>query len=337
MASRTDAGLADAWRSLSGASGDDGWKLIKLDEVGACSLSAGRRFPGNSEALLVSFPGARVPAGRQLPHGRGFEVTKVPLGSNTEESLTLGLVREQAGSLDLFEAMAEDIIRSLERGSRASVQALLDIFLRRVAAWQDFMRRPGDQRLSPEEEVGLYGELLMLETMLEVGAPATDIVDGWEGPLDGLQDFVVGVGAIEVKATISATGFPARIASLEQLEDSERQPLYLAAQRLASVSDGAALPEIVDRLRARLSESGAAGLFELRLKQAGYRDEHAEHYVRTFAPAGERLFHVDPNFPRLTPGTVSSAIRSAVYTLELDHLEAEPTPLLTALRNLEII
>jgi hypothetical protein len=337
MAPRTDSGLADAWRSLSGSAVDGGWRLIPVERVGECQLSAGRRFPQNSEAVLATFPGARLPSARQLPQGRGFEVTRETLQAEADTGTTIALVREPAGSLELFEAMAEDVIAVVRRGARFSMERLLDQFLQRVAAWQDFMRRPGESRLGNEEEVGLYGELLTLEHILDGGGRPLDAVQGWEGPLDGLQDFVLGNGAIEVKTSIAVTGFPARITSLEQLDDAVRQPLYLAAQRIALTPGGTTLPALVGRLRERLAESGASGLFDMRLTKAGYLDDHAVEYVREFAPASERLFLVDSAFPRITPSTVQAAIRSAVYSIEIDQLTVQPVRLQDALRSLEVI
>ena len=53
---------AVAWHSLSGTGDEPGWRTIPVTPAGRCQLSAGRRFPGNQEALLASFPGASLPA-----------------------------------------------------------------------------------------------------------------------------------------------------------------------------------------------------------------------------------------------------------------------------------
>ena len=278
-----------------------------------------------------------MPAGRQLPEGRGFEVVRIDKPEGIEDGARIALVREPAGALELFGAMAEDIIGALRRARGAAPQLLCDLFLRRVAAWQEFMSRSADRRLSSEQEIGLFGELTLLDEMMNAGVPAVEAVEGWEGPADGLQDFVLGMGAIEVKSSIATTGFPARISSLEQLDDAVRQPLYLAAQRLALAGDGVTLPELVDRVRLRLAETGAAGTFGLRMRQAGYLIDHETYYVRRFSNAGVRLFLVDESFPRLTAAKVSSAIRHAVYSLEIDQVEAAPLTLAHALQSLEII
>ena len=95
---------------------------------------------------------------------------------------------------------------------------LLRVFIGRVGAWQEFMRK-GSQALSPEAEIGLIGELTLLRSIIEAGVAPATAIESWVGPLDGIQDFEIGAGALEVKATLSTAAFPARIGSLEQLDE----------------------------------------------------------------------------------------------------------------------
>jgi hypothetical protein len=69
--------------------------------------------------------------------------------------------------------MAEDVVAALDALSANSDDAaLLHHFLARIRAWQDFMRRGDDGMLSPEAELGLYGELEFLEGLISCGLPA---------------------------------------------------------------------------------------------------------------------------------------------------------------------
>ena len=87
--------FAVAWESLSGTGDEPGWRTIPVTPAGRCRLSAGRRFPGNQEALLASFLTATIPAGEKLPDGQGFSVERVdPHGDGkTWIALTVGLPR----------------------------------------------------------------------------------------------------------------------------------------------------------------------------------------------------------------------------------------------------
>jgi len=334
MVLRSDEELKSVWRALSSTEQLEGWRMIVLRRIGSCELHAARRFPGNEETLLVGFPDARLPPSRQLPVGRGFEVTQVKMPGDVADLVTIGLVREPAGSLELFETMAEDCIRVLERCSHATVGTMLEQFIKRVVAWQEFMQKPRDGLLSPEQEVGLVGELLTLDELVHAGVPAPACVQAWEGPIDGVHDFVLGPGAIEVKTSLAVAGFPAKIGSIEQLDDAFRQPLYLAAQRLAVVAEGETLPAMIDRLRALFGDAGGAELFDRRVMHAGYLDMHADSYTRTFALVQTRLLHVNAAFPRMTPAIVGPAIRRASYELDVDLVTAPDVALHDALSSL---
>src|SRR5437870_233713 len=207
--------LIAAWRALAASTESaEGWRTIPLALSGPCRLRAGRRFPENEEALLVGFTGVRVPQAEHLPRGHGFLISKVDLG--IEAKVWLALSRRVAGSLDLFTMMAFDIIGTLEAFSNASEEKVLQVFLARIRAWQDFMRRGTDTVLAPEAEIGLIGELVFLRSIMEVITQSATVIDSWLGPLNGIQDFVLGTGAVEVKTTIAASGFPATIECLDQ-------------------------------------------------------------------------------------------------------------------------
>lgn len=316
MARLTDEIFA-GWRALDRASSGEGWRTIRVGEGLPLALMAARHFPESAEALLVGFGGIRLPSSERLPDATGFAVTRVDT-SDDKSSLWLALVRRQAGRQDLFAAMVADVVTALTGRDEASPGELLQVFLRRVRAWQAFMRK-GDSPLGPESEAGLVGELCFLELLLDSGIAPDTAVLAWTGPFDTPQDFTLGTGAVEVKATVARTGFPAKISSLEQLDDSVLSPLFVAAQRLIVSEAGLRLPDWVALLSSRLaSETSVTLLFQERLVAAGYSDIHAGHYTRRFLKGERQLHHVDDTFPRLVPGAVPPGIRRATYEIDID-------------------
>jgi len=316
------ANVEAAWRALAGGSGE-GWRSIPVGTVGPVRVLAGRRLPGNEEAVLFGIARYKRPPSDQLPSGRGFEVVRVTLAHEDSDLRWIGVSRQLPGRVDLFAMMIADIIGHLAGLSGEDPEAFGQALLARVRAWQDFMQR-GDGVLSREAEVGLVGELCTLLHMAELGVPAPVALDAWQGPLDGLHDFVFHGGVVEVKTSVATTGFMAEVASLEQLDDSRVAPLLVAAVRLAVTGDGQRLPEIVDGVRARVENDPAAGeIIESRLLHAGYSDRFADRYVRRFSHAGTRVFRVDAGFPRLVHGSVPAAVRRARYEIDLD-LDGQP-------------
>jgi hypothetical protein len=307
-----------AWASLSGSATELGWRTIPITPAGRCSLSAGRRFPGNHEALLVGFASASIPTAEKLPEGQGFSVERVNLPDDVRT--WFALTRKENGSIELFMAMVCDAVEILNAESSSDDPRLLRVFLGRVRAWQEFMRK-GAQALSPEAEIGLIGELKLLSLVIESGMPSALALEAWVGPLDGIQDFEIGTGAIEVKATLSVVGFPARIGSLEQLDDSVRQPLFLAGIRLLQISSGKNLTDFVSDLRQSIAGNAEAErLFSERLIAVGFFAAHADRYPRRFEVSSARVVEVTEGFPKLTIGRVPLGISKAMYEIDFDRV-----------------
>lgn len=320
--------LVAAWRALTGDSLHDGWRTISVGTTARCHVRAGRHFPGNEEAVLVGLTLPAPPLPSSLPVGNGFVVKFVDLGPASEGLVWFGLIRQSAGRLDFFALMAADVISTVTAAGPAEDDRLLAVFLGRVRAWQSFMERDREGILSPEAEIGLHGELLVLQDIIKGGVNPRLAVDAWLGPLDGLQDFQFLAGAIEVKATISAGTFPAFITSLEQLDESMLPSLFLAGVRLRMHSTGFNLSQRAEVLRDLLKDDSAALTgFENRLLHAGFFPAFADRYLRTFIHDTTKVWHVRGEFPRLTHGTVPTAVRKTRYEIDLDLITETDVPL----------
>ena len=329
--------LRAAWRALAGAAQGEGWQTIPVTVSAPCSLFAARRLPGGEEAMLVGFREAPSLPDAKLPQGHGFEVLRLqtdPAGGN---DLVVALARRPSGSTDLFAMMAEDLVRLLDQWAAAQEETVLRRFLARIRAWQDFMNRHRESVLSEEQELGLFGELVVLEQLVEVGLPPCDLLEAWQGPADGLQDFIFGNGGIEVKTTLSVGAFPAVVSSLEQLDDSLRQPLFVAATRLAIHSAGMTLPEMVDDIRGCLdSDQEALETFDIRLMQAGLLASTFSRYTRRFRRVSSAVLCVRGDFPRLTRANVHPQVRKARYEVDLELTDAEKVELGKALEMMGV-
>jgi hypothetical protein len=331
--------LLSAWRALAdSAGGTEGWRTIPLTLTGSPRLRAGRHFPRNEEALLVGFTSVHVPSAIQLPEGQGFLVSRVDLGADANGRLWLALSRRAEGSLDMFTLMSLDIISTLNAGSEIPEERSFQLFLARIRAWQDFMRRGTETTLGPEAEVGLFGELVFLRGILEAGVPPVFAVEGWLGPINGVQDFALGSGAVEVKTTIASAGFVATIASLEQMDDSARQPLFLAGVRICQEASGMSLPEIIENTRTLFRKHATARhSFDIKLLHAGYLDAVSDHYKRSFALVCMQIFRVAEGFPRLIRAGVPRHVIQARYELQIDGIDTITVPLHMVLEQLGVI
>ena len=334
MALVTEEEMQAIWRPLAGDSPDEGWRSIAMAECGGCRLRAARSSPGNEEALLIGFPSLKLPAMNQLPNGHGFKVEKATLGEIGRGLNWLALVRQPSGSLDLFSSMVVDVLSTVQASSDAKEELLLQRYLGRIRAWQDFMRRR-HEGLSAEEELGLVGELNVLSKLIEAGMPLFNSIESWKGPLDGLHDFELGSGSIEVKTTISSEGFPASIESLEQLDDSLHYPFFLAGVKLHLSEEGKSLVQRIDLLRHGFSPDPVAlRAFDNCLMHGGYLDTHQNRYTRAFALTELVIHRVDEHFPRLTPLNTPPGVLRARYEIDLGLVQSQKISLDQALQEL---
>ncbi|OED43720.1 hypothetical protein ACH42_09375 [Endozoicomonas sp. (ex Bugula neritina AB1)] len=337
MISHIEEDIAAAWAALSTIEKDSGWQAVPVSTIGDCRVLAARHFPENEEAILIGFDLNKQPVSKQLPKGKGFRVEVVSDRQLGGTKSWIGLIRLNTGTSEIFAGMVKDILALVKESSELPSDLLYSIFLGRIRAWQDFMSRPR-AALSSEAETGLYGELCFLRLLFQNEVSFNAALESWQGPLDGLQDFYLGSGAVEVKATLADEGFPAKIHSLEQLDDSMLQPMYLSAVRLKIVSYGRTLPELINTIREELvSDQAVLSEFENRLLKAGYLDSHGEHYFRQFSIAEMRHIHLDASFPRLTWSNVPQGIRSARYEIDLDQVNSSGVSADEMFENLGVV
>lgn len=323
------------WNSIQTAQGTSGWNTVAVLPCQPSRFRAGRNFPDQCEALLVGFRASVISKNEKLPEGFGFHVTHV----NFEQDglVWLALTRSPKGNLELFLAMVSDVLHAILAAGTGDHSRELRVFLGRIRAWQEFMRK-GAVPLSAENEVGLVGELTLLEKMLEVGMALDAAIRAWSGPLDGLRDFELGFGAIEVKTTVASSGSVAKISSLEQLDDTNCKPIFLGIVKYALTESGQTLPEKILAIRT-LVESDPIMLseFDDRVLAAGYMSAHSSQYHRRFSLREISMLEVNENFPRLIHGNVKPGVVSARYEINLEPLLSQDIGLITALKKLEMI
>lgn len=199
------------------------------------------------------------------------------------------------------------------------------------------MRQEGTGVLSPEAEVGLFGELEFLSDLIAIGLPVNTAVGAWQGPMGGIQDFVFGLGAVEVKSTLAINRFPVMIGSLDQLDDTRMRSLFLAGYKLALDSTGRTLPQQINKLRELLQDNPLTrSNFESRLIQVGFHDMAADRYTRSFLKIENRLLQIHDSFPRLTRENTSIEITKVSYEIDLNLVSTGDITLTDALKALEV-
>ncbi len=175
--------------------------------------------------------------------------------------------------------------------------------------WRELIAQAPGVPLSDEALAGLYGELEVLEAVLQ--HPGGDLAH-WTGWSRDHNDFRLPNLVIEVKTTMSANYRRVRIHGLRQLAaPDDGSELVLVLRRLERSPTGRSVPDLTESI-ARLG-APRSKLLEY-LAKANYSELHRPHYAeRRFASQELALRRVDDGHPRLTPGILRP--------IDLEHID----------------
>jgi Putative PD-(D/E)XK family member, (DUF4420) len=291
---------------------DREWRAVALSVSATVRFFAGIREPDGRIALLIEAPLGAAPATPLRMAAEGVSLTDQR--DQTQGLVRVGIVLEREPLRDVFEVLAADLVEVVQRATTPAQAIALGIS--RLGAWQAFLRS-GRRGLSREEQIGLLGELVVLELLAdEIGHEAA--VEAWCGPLDGIHDFSSSGIAIEVKAAAGG-GNLMRISHLDQLDRRGLSSLLLARPRFQEVSDGRTVSTAAADIREAIDRSAPAArrAFDDRLLRAGLLEGDPRASVGfSFVLHQFHHFEVREDFPRMTGLSVPPEIVDASYSLD---------------------
>lgn len=181
--------------------------------------------------------------------------------------------------------------------------------------------------LTPEKQLGLYGELLVLRRLF--GALGGSALDAWTGPTKAAHDFRLGDFEVEVKTTRSETRTH-QINGVNQLQPSQGCELHLLSiQMAAGGTSGRSLAQLIADVRDAASSCGVDGRFDaLLLGGWGLSRDMESHYRERLRPRSPmRLIEVDDGLARITADDVMAITRSEMQRVSDVHFRLDVTGL----------
>ncbi|MEV0699084.1 PD-(D/E)XK motif protein [Saccharopolyspora sp. NPDC050389] len=162
------------------------------------------------------------------------------------------------------------------------------------------------ETLPVEREIGLFGELLLLEGLCDTLGP-TAALKSWLGPTGEEHDFALPTFDLEVKTT-AAERRRHDIGSTEQLQPSPERPLLLVSYQLTRTAHGGrTLPDQVRYVREKV-EPSERGRFDSLLEQAGLSGPGSGAYPTQWRKRTAGLaFEVGAGFPAITTDALTRA------------------------------
>jgi hypothetical protein len=302
-----------------------------LDEFMASRPKAAFRIPGVPEVHLVFLPGAEGGVALRVAWD-GITVPDLAEYEHLSASVTRAGDQTWAELLiddpDVFRRAVPVVWRIADRiqlGQLSFAEAVIDTLV-------DFRELlEGASVLSSNREVGLFGELTVVDCLLSTlgGAQA---VEAWRGPKGDEHDFDLGSGDLEVKSTLSEKRVH-WIGSLSQLEPTPGRALWLLSVQLTTgLVEAPTIGDLVAKLRSRLEDADLEA-FEKKLYSAGWRDKYRATLRRRFRMRSRPLLlPIDEAFPALTADRMVAAgmplfrLREIAYAIDIAGLHEEPCP-----------
>lgn len=309
------------WESLAPPSAADAINARRVSSE--ISLGIFWALDINRKRLLVLQHAEDSTPQGHLPKLQGIEVA-VSKSHGTGGSMLVFRLLDSAHQ-DIFYRLCKDIIASASAAT--SEKEAIAIAIARTWRWHHLLRGGRDDRLSPEEQKGLIGELLVMERYLLTLFSASDVVSSWRGPMGAPKDFEIGRVCIESKARRGAAKPFIEINSEHQLDTGGVDAIFLYVVELdmvpSDMREGFTLPEVVRRISGRiaLADNAATFRFEELLASAGFRwdDDYSDSL---WLEGASHLYQVSDNFPRIAASGVANGVSNVRYSISLAECES---------------
>ena len=217
---------------------------------------------------------------------------------------------------DNFSVLCEDLIASIS--SVTNETQLVKELLNRFEKWKSLFDRAASQGLSPEEQRGLFGELLFLRKFLQNNSDFFAVVNSWVGSEKQIRDFQFGNWSLEVKTTHGNNHQKVHISSERQLDTTNLENLFLYHISVEPMQQsGETLNQIVDYVSEILIiDYTSLNRFRNKLLEAAYFEQHRQLYSNAGYFIRQDVFYkVENEFPRIEENDIRNGVGDVNYSI----------------------
>jgi hypothetical protein len=192
--------------------------------------------------------------------------------------------------------------------------------------WSEFFDEQPFDRLSEENIKGLFGEVLVLNQLLEESSSSyvNDILNSWKGPFDSGHDFVLNDKNLEVK-TKDHLNIDVRISSEYQLKSEQQKELQLVVIDIISDNSGLSLNDLFQTSRKLIIEKyGDLTILIKTINRKGLNFQNLLEYSHyKYVPKSITYYScMNPAFPKIINGEISDLISNVKYNIRINSLDS---------------
>lgn len=267
-----------------------------------------------AKLFIIEFPSEDTSLFDSVASSKGLLLNIVTKGDLMSGCNACIATSNDAGLNDIFTSFAEDVINVAQQiKNRTQYTAGI---IRRLKLWKAFFENTGGQGLSHEKQIGLFGELDILEQLIVEKGPS--VIQYWKGPNSAAQDFQFESSAVEVKSTANEYKTSVTISNLQQLDRENLEKLYLGFMRYETFQEsGTSLPELIDRIFLLVSKNKWADTLGEKLLGQGYCAQDSFRYKMGYIRRDALFFDVVDSFPKIIRKAIPSQITEVSYSIDL--------------------
>lgn len=248
-----------------------------------------------------------------LKESLGFSIEKVTHGNKS--ILKIGNKNEQSKFTDMFFLFIADLLNLSNDSHDLPILKRYGLIVMRIKAWQKFMKSESD-RFTKEQEIGLFGELLVLDFLIDKKVVQSSVTNIWQGPIRAKRDFFISKElALEVKTSLTDSPFITKISSLEQLNNCDVEKLYLVAVKLQENCEGQTVSDLIKIIKEKLKDQYLLYEFDSLLVVSGFLENKITRPLMKLSLDYIKAFNVE-SIPRILPTTIKGVV-SARYEIKL--------------------
>jgi len=286
----------------------------------------GKRHQGHLIALFPNVNDKYVIPSQKEKLSNGFQISMQTLVDPESKEDLQFIELGNVGNIDvtLFGAFLDELLKFLEGGKGLLLEEIKNL----LAKWKSMLSLDTEKVMSLSSVIGLFGELLLLEHLVNVKKIAA--LDNWVGPNGNRHDFEFLQHSIEVKSTTVKNGSDIHVSGVTQLEPYVGKTVAILRIKLEVEPNGVSLPQLVKRIMAANSMNFEK--FQEKLLKVGYQSDKEHHYGDLCFHAIEfQIIPVDLKFPRITAKSLlgidpSARIKDVEYIVNVSGLETQRQP-----------
>lgn len=282
----------------------------KIEEVTGLDCFVGTIGMSGAKVFILELDNEIKVHQNYLKRFVGVEIQVLPAINHSE----LVIILLENNLSDIFSYFIEDIINELVKVDNQNT-ALTKI-TSKINYWKRLFSKMTGGILTPQQQRGLYGELLFLNELLDLNTDKAFVINGWHGPLGANQDFWYNGIAVEIKTSKSNNPL-IKISNEYQLDSSGLENLYVQFYKLNEYQGGAeTLYSLISNIRKQLS-TDILIQFNEKLENLGVNTENEEEYNNISYSIGfERTYQITDNFPKIVRSNLNDALSAVSYEIE---------------------